>query len=96
METFAEPPVYAPRFEHGCPLCTYLGFAEHEGRGFDLYYCSQGHELPTLIARASDNPHDYTSGMALAAVDPVLREALERAKRRGLVALDYNVEDADG
>jgi len=84
MDPFSEPPSHAPHFEHDCPLCTYLGEAEYGDRVFDLYFCSQGHSVPTVIARGSDNPHDYTSGLALAEVDPLLREALERAKRRGL------------
>jgi hypothetical protein len=72
-------------------VCSYLGDVEYVDKTFDLYYCEQGHGRPTLVARGSDAPHDYASGMELSMVDPVLREALERAKRRGFVPVDVEV-----
>lgn len=74
-----------PNYEHDCINCTFLGTGEFAGRIYDLYFCKQGHLLPTVIARASGAPHDYSSGLELARVDPVLREAYERARRAGLV-----------
>jgi hypothetical protein len=73
-----------PLYEHDCTHCTFLGTGEYAGRAFDLYFCNQGHLLPTVIARASSDPHDYSSGLQLAAIDPVLREAYERARKAGL------------
>lgn len=86
-----------PEFNHDCPSCTYLGTVcqrrpESEHRGiralmlavFDLYFCTQ-HGLPTVIARYGHAGPDYTSGMALAAVDPLLAEAKRRADERGLL-----------
>jgi hypothetical protein len=91
MSEHSEAPTHPPHFEHNCGRCVYLGEAEWGGRVFDLYYCHQGHMIPTVIARASSNPHDYSSGMEMAEVDPVLFEARERAKARGLLAQDIEV-----
>ena len=44
------------RYTHDCESCILLG-AHKE---FDLYYCPTA-ILPTLIARASCEPSDYTS-----------------------------------
>lgn len=74
-----------PLYDHDCSKCVFLGTGEHGSRVYDLYFCEQGHLVPTVIARASSDPHDYTSGFVLAFVDPVLREALERARKKGLV-----------
>lgn len=77
-----------PIYIHDCDHCTFLGTVEFEGREFDLYFCKQGHFVPTVIARGSSQPHDYTSGIQLAKVDPVLGEALARAQERNLVPRD--------
>jgi hypothetical protein len=74
-----------PSFRHTCSQCVFLGAVEFDDRFYDLYFCEQGHFFPTIIARGSSDPHDYTSGIALAEVDPVLHEAYERAKERGFI-----------
>lgn len=83
-----EEPQNEPHYEHDCSECVYLGDAEFGGQLFDLYFCTQRPPLVTVIARRSSDPHDYTSGIALAAVDPVLAEALARAEARGLVTVE--------
>lgn len=71
-----------PRYRHDCAACTFLG--AHDDA--DLYHCPQ-HGLPTLIARHSSEPSDYTSFLA----DLVRRDgrmfvghALAEAYRRAL------------
>lgn len=49
-----------PQFEHDCNACKFLGRAEHFPA--DLYFCPQGN-IPTIIARFSSDPSDYSSGM---------------------------------
>lgn len=48
-----------PRYQHDCSACTFLG--QHGDA--DLYHCPQ-HGLPTLVARLSSSPPDYTSFLA--------------------------------
>jgi hypothetical protein len=91
VETIPAPPLY----QHNCSRCVFLGTTDFDGREYDLYHCQQGHLFPTIIARGSSDPHDYTSGVALAAVDPVLREAYERSKQRGLIPMDSQPENED-
>lgn len=44
-------------YEHDCTDCVFLGrFAEH-----DLYWCSQGGFMPTIIARYGDDGPEYAS-----------------------------------
>jgi hypothetical protein len=81
-----------PLFRHTCSACKFLGTAERDGRHFDLYFCDQGHLIPTVIARGSNQPHDYTSGMSLVAHDALLFEAFERAKRRGFIPADQHAD----
>lgn len=71
-----------PRFRHShCSGCTFLGrHGEH-----DLYFCPQGGQLPTVIARYGDGGPDYTSGMLAAKHVPALAEARIRAVSRGLI-----------
>jgi len=95
LETADTEPPDPPFFLHNCSRCTFLGTTEYEDRVYDLYYCAQGHLFPTVIARGSSNPHDYSSGLALAAIDPVLREAYERSKERGFIPMDANPEQED-
>lgn len=47
------------RYKHDCAACTFLG----RFGSVDLYHCPQ-HGLPTLIARRSSRPDDYTSSIA--------------------------------
>lgn len=80
-----------PLYDHDCSSCVFLGVGlTADQRAYDLYFCEQGHLVPTVIARGSSDPHDYTSGFVLAFVDPVLREALERARKRGLIHVDLS------
>jgi hypothetical protein len=61
-------------FNHDCDKCTPLGqYNDH-----DLYHCEQG-GMPTIIARFSDEPADYKSGLVFKDVDPELQEAARRA-----------------
>lgn len=68
-------------FVHDCSACTYLG----EYRGHDLYFCDECSAGPTVIARYGSEGKQYTSGMELAAVDPLLAEARRRAIERGML-----------
>ena len=52
-----------PKFQHDCKSCTFLGRAEYGDQVYDLYYCTQGGVLPTLIARYSDKGSEYISGI---------------------------------
>jgi len=66
-----------PQFKHdGCDECRFLG---HE-LGCDLYYCCQ-HRFPTLIARHSDEPSNYNSGMH--SILPEIVRARELAIEQG-------------
>ena len=49
------------KFVHDCDRCGLSGHYE----GHDLYRCEQGGvdaNLPTIIARFGDRPHEYRSG----------------------------------
>lgn len=47
------------RYEHDdCENCVPLG----EWEEFDLYFCTQGGRIPTVIARQSSEVGDYYSG----------------------------------
>lgn len=77
-----------PRYEHDCERCIYLG----THREFDLYICPLGRQ--TVIARSSDKPGDYQSGMVFAeqALSYPLSKALAFSKQRGLYR--SHVEDS--
>jgi hypothetical protein len=66
-----------PLFPHDCKFCQPIGQAvEH-----DLYLCTQGGKLPTLVARYGSNLHEYASGPTLLlflADKPVLRIAIPK------------------
>jgi hypothetical protein len=47
-----------PRFKHDCKQCNFIGRLDDR----DLYTCSQGGHLYTLVARYGDDGPDYTSG----------------------------------
>lgn len=67
-----------PAYRHDCDACAFLGRYSHEGREADLYRCDRGPGL-TYIARFSDEPADYTSGLGFAEAGyPPLREAMRR------------------
>jgi hypothetical protein len=78
-----------PRYKHDCKNCTFLG----EWRERDLYHCLQGGNYPTVVARFSDEPEDYISGLRFALEleswenennEEPLVEAYRRAKALGL------------
>jgi len=51
-----------PTYQHDCEKCIFLGWEwDHiKNKRVDLYYCDNE---PTLVARFSDSPEDYTSGI---------------------------------
>jgi hypothetical protein len=71
-----------PQFGHDCNGCTFLG----RFSGYDLYHCEDAGPkyLPTVVARWSSYGPNYKSGIQGAEHDPELREAVRRAKERGL------------
>lgn len=81
----------AARYEHdGCDGCVFLGGMEAvEGLrpALDLWFCPQGGSLPTVIARFSDDPPDYESGIH-GNSEPLI-EARRRARERGLLDAQY-------
>lgn len=53
-----------PMFEHDSKCCVFLAhFSNSKFGPCDLYYCDQGGLGKTLIARFSDEPSDYSSGL---------------------------------
>ena len=70
------------RFEHDCSACHFLGQAGE----YDLYFCDSLSDLPTVIARWGDLPHEYGSGMFAAdlGAEPYA-EAKRRALEKGLI-----------
>lgn len=80
-------PTERPRFRHDCERCTFLGrfVSEDLPAGCDLYFCLQVADFPTVLARTSDNPLSYISGLGLADTIPELGEAKRRAQERGLL-----------
>jgi hypothetical protein len=65
------------RFKHDCGACIALG----EFGDVDLYF--HPGLLKTVIARRSDEPSDYSSGLEFAGMVPALKEARRRARDRG-------------
>ena len=78
-----------PLYKHDCNLCVYLGICiDHSQKNefqplVDLYYHDAGN--PTVLARYSDEPGDYSSGLLFATSTHVLKEAYKRAKCHGLI-----------
>lgn len=68
------PPMEAPRYEHDCQKCEFLG----QYKEYDLYFCPNE---PTIIARYSDEGGDYGSGLVFGVTSDkgCYREALVRA-----------------
>lgn len=50
-----------PRYRHDHDDCTWLGRQGNE----DVYYCTQGGVMPTIIFRWGELPEDYNSGWYL-------------------------------
>jgi hypothetical protein len=78
----------APRFQHDCPACTWLGSFDRIDLYFELYYCPQPTlGLPTLIARyGSEGPEYLTSNLLVTPRHAVFRLAYDLAVERGLIA----------
>jgi len=67
-----------PHYQHDCAACRFLGHIW----GCDLYFCKQA-TGSTVIARQSDDPSHYLSGLAIAPVaseDHPLRLAADLAR----------------
>lgn len=73
----------APRYEHTCDACSFLGLFDE----YDLYFCPQSGIFPTVIARFSSRNGDYLSGLAFADSVPALAHAKSLAVSQGLLAL---------
>ena len=83
-------PEVSPRYEHGCPACLFLGTHDHD----DLYVCKPEVGGPSVLARHSDEGHDYSSSLVsivrrdlatLASEGVSYAEAYKRALTRELV-----------
>lgn len=80
-----------PLFAHDCTRCQYLGRYDHKGQSHDLYTCQQEIGGPTVIARWSDDPADYESGLSFGMREgsglysTPLQEAHARAVIRGFL-----------
>lgn len=74
--------VEKPVFKHDCECCNFLGHWVEQ----DLYFCgTNGGAGPTVIARFSSDGPDYSSGLKFADHFPHLREARDRAVKKGLL-----------
>lgn len=79
-----------PQYLHDCSDCEYLGSTlRHSGRDdgvqrVELYWC-HGPDEGNCLARLSDGPADYKSGLSAAQHDPDLALAVVRAIHKGLV-----------
>lgn len=71
-----------PQFMHDCEHCKFLGRHVGERGNYDLYHCIQTGYVPTLVARWGNAGPEYKGGMHVA--DPEIREAMKRARERGL------------
>lgn len=93
MTDMSLPASALPQFQHDCGRCDFLGqYVTPDGRPCDLYACTATLEGGTVIARWSDEPADYMSGLVFARNARregnhrhPLAEALARAERRGLI-----------
>lgn len=70
-----------PLYRHSCEYCTYLGSLEEH----DLYVCDRHNSrVPSVLARYGCEPWEYMSSRCDYATLPLLREAVCRARQRGL------------
>ena len=67
------------RYKHDCSRCKPLGTAAE----YDLYFCSQTGNLPTVIARYGDEGHEYGSGLGMKSLP--LRIAELKARLAGYI-----------
>jgi hypothetical protein len=68
-------------YKHDCDACKYLGSTDE----VDMYFCEQGGNMPTVIARYGSLGHQYTSGLVAADYSPWLKEAKTRAIAEGFL-----------
>jgi len=71
-----------PRYLHDCSRCKFLG-AYNE---YDLYFCPQTVNIPTVIARYGHDDPEYTSGLN-STLEP-LRVAKDLAVHAGYIHRD--------
>jgi hypothetical protein len=77
------------RYTHDCTRCIFLG----QFKDADLYYCDQLSTSrsgrltkdPTIVARYSNEPSDYSSGIPRLISYPELAEGYNRAVARKLI-----------
>jgi ribosomal protein S27AE len=82
MKVAMEKVMISPRYANDCPQCVFLGHHDN----FDLYYCPRGGVGSTVLARWSDRPDAYKSGMPLSHEgDLELTIARHAAIARGLM-----------
>ncbi len=82
-----------PRYVHDCDICQFLG--RHGDKDLYLHHTEKSAALgsSTVIARESDDPPDYQSGMSFSfGLNESLTEARHRAEQLGL--LNYPVDEA--
>ena len=48
------------QWKHDCDNCKFLGMF----KDYDLYFCNQGGNIPTVIARYGNEGHEYLSGIS--------------------------------
>jgi len=67
-----------PQFQHDCKSCQFIAYRSADK--YDMYVCSQGGDLPTIVFRFSDEGSDYTSlplSDMIALVDKLIKENKE-------------------
>lgn len=83
-----------PLYHHVCETCQYLGRytvsqyywdMTNGTKDVDLYFCTQGGMLNTVVARFGDEDFDYISGLYCCDTNVILTEAKERAVKLGLL-----------
>jgi hypothetical protein len=93
--------VETPRHEHDCEECVFLGRyrGRHAGGGdafgdADLYFCVQGVDCPTVIARGGGDGPCYSSGLVFPLKHPGWHPELDEAFRRA-VALGLLTQEGE-
>ena len=70
-----------PLYEHDCKDCIFLGTFENA----DLYFCTQGNTIKTIIARFGNEGPSYISGLTFKDDNLYLKEAYKRSRAKGLL-----------
>lgn len=73
--------ILLPIHQHDCERCTYLGRYDH----YDLYFCDQMGNAPTVIYRWGSLPEQNSSGLSFARPGTPLGVAKIRAKKLNLL-----------